>query len=106
MTHVSKTTYTIIWVALMVLLLATWAAAQVNLGVFNNVVALAIAFSKMSLVLLFFMHVKYEKRLVWVFVAAGFIWLFIMIGYAMGDYLTRSSTPWRWHQYVPVPRAK
>jgi cytochrome c oxidase subunit 4 len=57
------------------------------------VVALLIAFGKMSLVLLFFMHVKYEKRLTWVFVSAGFIWLLIMIGYALGDYLTRHTSP-------------
>jgi len=75
------------------LLFATWAAAEINLGVFNNVVALVIAFSKMSLVLLFFMHVKYEKPLVWVFVAGGFIWLMILLGYALGDYLTRKGSP-------------
>jgi cytochrome c oxidase subunit 4 len=80
-----------------VLLFATWAASEVNLGVFNNVFALLIAFSKMSLVLLFFMHVKYEKRLTWVFVAAGFIWLLIMIGYTIGDYLTRN---YPWHTAV------
>ena len=91
--HVPKKVYALVWGALMVLLVATWAAAEFNLGAFNNVVALAIAFGKMSLVLLFFMHVKYEKRLTWVFVSAGFIWLLIMIGYALGDYLTRKITP-------------
>lgn len=93
MTHVSKKTYFLVWAALLVLLFATWAAAEVNLGKFNNVVALTIAFAKMFLVLLFFMHVKYEKRLIWVFVSAGFIWLIIMIGYTMGDYITRQD-PW------------
>jgi cytochrome c oxidase subunit 4 len=91
--HVPKKLYALVWVALLVLLFATWAAAEVNLGVFNNVVALLIAFGKMSLVLLFFMHVKYEKRLTWVFVSAGFIWLLILVGYALGDYLTRHNTP-------------
>jgi cytochrome c oxidase subunit 4 len=91
--HVPKRTYILVWLALLALLFATWAAAEVNLGIFNNVVALSIAFAKMALVLLFFMHVKYENRLTWVFVAAGFIWLLIMIGYAMGDYLTRQD-PW------------
>ncbi len=92
-THVPKKLYFGVWVALLILLFATWAAAELNLGVFNNVVALGIAFAKMALVLLFFMHVKYEKRLTWVFVAAGFIWLVIMFGYILGDYLTRSTSP-------------
>jgi cytochrome c oxidase subunit 4 len=91
--HLPKRVYFLVWAALLVLLFATWAAAEVNLGKFNNVVALAIAFAKMGLVLLFFMHVKYEKKLVWVFVAAGFIWLIIMIGYVVGDYVTRID-PW------------
>jgi cytochrome c oxidase subunit 4 len=92
--HVSKKMYFLVWVALLVLLFATYAAAEVNLGKFNNVVALTIAFAKMFLVLLFFMHVKYEKRLTWVFVSAGFIWLLIMIGLSMGDYLSRNES---WH---------
>src|SRR6478736_1945513 len=91
--HVSKKSYAVVWLALLLLLFATWAAAEVNMGKFNNVVALVIAFAKMALVLLFFMHVKYEKRLTWVFVSAGFIWLLIMIGCALGDYLTRPSSP-------------
>jgi cytochrome c oxidase subunit IV len=92
-THVSKKLYFSVWLALLVLLFATWAAAEINLGIFNNVLALGIAFSKMALVLLFFMHVKYEKRLTWVFVAAGFIWLLIMFGYTLGDYLSRHTSP-------------
>ncbi|MGZ4974326.1 MAG: cytochrome C oxidase subunit IV family protein [Limisphaerales bacterium] len=92
--HLSKKTYFLVWATLLLLLFATWAAAEVNLGKFNNVVALTIGFAKMFLVLLFFMHVKYEKRLTWVFAAAGFIWLIIMIGLTMGDYITRYG---RWH---------
>jgi cytochrome c oxidase subunit 4 len=92
--HISKKGYLLVWAALLLLLFATWAAAEVDLGVFNNVVALTIAFLKMFLVLLFFMHMKYEKRLTWVFAAAGFIWLMIMIGLSMNDYITRHGS---WH---------
>lgn len=95
--HATKKNYFIVWVSLLALLFATWAAAQVNLGKFNNVIALTIAFAKMFLVLLFFMHVKDEKRLTWVFVSAGFIWLVIMVGYAMGDYITRTDL---WSVYL------
>lgn len=86
-----------VWAALLLLLIATWAAAEVNLGIFNNVVALTIAFLKMFLVLLFFMHMKYEKKLTWVFAAAGFVWLMIMIGLSMNDYITRTAP---WHKFI------
>ena len=73
----------------MLLLILTWDIAQFNLGPFNIVAALTIAVSKMLLVILFFMHVRYSTRLTWLFVAAGFIWLLIMIELTLGDYLTR-----------------
>jgi cytochrome c oxidase subunit 4 len=88
--------YVAVWAALLLLLVATWALAEVDLGTFNNVLALGIAFTKMLLVILFFMHVKYEKsRLTWVFVSAGFVWFVILVTYVVGDYLTRGPS---WHQ--------
>jgi cytochrome c oxidase subunit 4 len=44
----------------------------------------------MLLVILYFMHVRYSERWLWIFVAAGFIWLLIMIDLTLGDYLTRA----------------
>jgi cytochrome c oxidase subunit 4 len=85
-------TYLGIWVALLVLLLLTWGLARLNLGPFNVVAALAIAITKMSLVILFFMHVRHDTRLTWLFVAAGFIWLVIMIDLTLADYLSRSPS--------------
>lgn len=86
---VAKKTYVLIWLALLILLLLTWAVAQVNLGPFNTVVALAIAIGKMFLVLLFFMHVRSSRRVTWIFVIAGFLLLAIMIDLTLSDYLTR-----------------
>lgn len=83
-------TYFLIWAVLTVLTFTTWAVAYVDLGPFNIVVALAIAFIKMSLVVLFFMHVKQERPLTKVFVAAGFFWLAILLVMTLGDYFTRS----------------
>ena len=74
----------------MLLLLLTWGIAQINLGPLNIVAALTIAVTKMLLVILFFMHVRYSTRLTWLFVAAGFIWLLIMIDLTLSDYLTRA----------------
>jgi cytochrome c oxidase subunit 4 len=41
-------------------------------------------------VILYFMHIRYSDRLTWVFVAAGFFWLLILIGGTMDDLLTRN----------------
>jgi len=86
---VPRKIYVLIWAALMLLLLLTWGIAQFNLGPFNVIAALTIAVTKMLLVILFFMHVRYSPRRTWIFVAAGFIWLLIMIDLTLGDYLTR-----------------
>jgi len=82
-------TYVIIWSALMLLLFLTWGIAQINLGPLNVVAALTVAVTKMLLVILYFMHVRSSSRLTWLFVAAGFIWLLIMIDLTLSDYLTR-----------------
>lgn len=88
---VSKKVYFVIFGALMVLTLLTVVAANFDLGSekINTVVALAIAVTKAMLVVLYFMHVRYSSRLTWVVVAGGFLWLLIMIGLTMSDYLSR-----------------
>lgn len=81
--------YWIIWAALMVLLVLTYAIANVHLGPLNVLAAMTIAVAKMVLVLLFFMHVRYSRRLTWIFAGAGFFWLLIMISLTLGDYIGR-----------------
>lgn len=56
----------------------------------NTLVALLIAFTKMSFVVWYFMHVKWSSKLIWLAVVSGFFWLAIMFAYTMQDYLTRS----------------
>jgi cytochrome c oxidase subunit 4 len=85
----------LIWIALLALLLLTWAVAKVSLGPWNIVAAMTIAVAKMLLVILVFMHVRYSTRLIWVFVGAGFFWLFLMVTLTMGDYLTRAGLGFR-----------
>ena len=85
-------TYFVNGVALLGFLALTIAAAYVNLGPFNTVVALLISAAKGALILLFFMHVRYSKPLLWVFVGAGFFWLGIMFALALSDFMTRG---WR-----------
>lgn len=83
-----------VWVALLVLLCFTWLVAEFDLGPWNIVAAMTIAVLKMLLVILWFMHVRHSSRRTWIFVAAGFFWLFIMVTLTMGDYLTRDGLPW------------
>jgi cytochrome c oxidase subunit IV len=89
---VPRRTYYLIFAALMLGTAATVGAAFVDLGPLNDVVALTIAVAKATLVVLFFMHVKYSTRLTWAVVAGSVFWLGILIALTLGDYLTRS---WR-----------
>ena len=91
--HVVPTrVYYLIFGILMACTALTVAIAFVDLGRLNVVAALTIAVFKATLVVLFFMHVKYSTRLTWAVVAGSVFWLFILIALTMGDYLTR---PWR-----------
>jgi cytochrome c oxidase subunit 4 len=56
----------------------------------NTFVALFIAFFKMTCVMLFFMHVYWSPKLIWLSAIASFFWLAIMFSYTMQDYFTRS----------------
>jgi cytochrome c oxidase subunit 4 len=71
----------------------TTGVAYIDLGPFNTVAALVIAFAKMLLVVLFFMHVRHSGGLVRVVLLAGFFWLALLIGLTTSDYRTRSWTP-------------
>ena len=92
--HMPKSMYFVIFGALMVLTAMTVGLAFVNLGQMNIVVALAVAIVKASLVVMFFMHLKYESPLTKVVLGAGIFWLILLLGIIM-DYFSRS-----W-MYVP-----
>lgn len=94
--------YVTIFVSLMVLTAITVAVAFVDLGPLNNLVMLGIAVGKATLVVLYFMHVRYSTRLIPLVAGAGVFWLLILFGFTMADYLTRGwlgagsawPTPW------------
>jgi cytochrome c oxidase subunit 4 len=88
--HVSpKSTYYAIFGALMVLTAVTVGVAFVNLGSWNFPVALAVAITKATLVILYFMHVKYSSRLTKMVVGMAFFFLACLFGLTMTDYLSR-----------------
>ena len=82
--------YVLIWALLMALTITTVFAATIELGVFNIVVALVIATIKGTLVVLFFMHLRYSTKLTMVTVVASIFWLLILFSLTMTDYLSRS----------------
>jgi cytochrome c oxidase subunit 4 len=85
--------YYAVFGALIVGTILTVAAAKVDMGPLNNIVMLAIACTKASLVILFFMHVRWSSRLTWVVAMSGFFWLLILFGIGMSDYLSRGWVP-------------
>jgi cytochrome c oxidase subunit 4 len=92
--HVApKSMYYMVFGALIVGTILTVAAAKVNMGPLNNIVMLAIACTKASLVILFFMHVRWSSRLTWVVAMSGFFWLLILFGIGMSDYMSRGWVP-------------
>ena len=86
---VSPRLYLLIFASLMVLTGVTVAASRYDFGPGNTVVAMAIAILKASLVVLFFMHLKWSSRLVQLMVAAAFLWLALLIAGAYSDYVSR-----------------
>ena len=90
MSHISpKRTYYTIFALLMGLTVLTVFAAFNHLGVFNFPVAIGIAITKATLVILFFMHAKYSSRLTKLFVGMSFFFLLILFALTMTDYLSR-----------------
>ena len=86
--------YVMVFAALLVGTAITVVAAYINLGPLNPVIALAIACTKAVVVILFFMHVKYQSRLIKMTVGAGFFTFLILVTMTMLDYISRSWGLW------------
>jgi cytochrome c oxidase subunit IV len=91
---VTPRVYGIVFASLLIFTGITVAAAFLNLGIFNPIVALAIACTKGVVVILFFMHVKYQSNLVKLTVAAGFFTFLILITMTLSDYISRAWGLW------------
>src|SRR5678816_740974 len=81
--------YVGVFLALIVGTIITTLVAYVDLGPLNIVVALTVAVCKATLVILFFMHVKYSPKLTKLVVVAGVFWLVILLTVTETDLLTR-----------------
>ena len=86
--------YAMVFATLLVFTGITVGAAFVDLGALNPVIALAIASFKAVVVILFFMHVKYQSRLVKLTVSAGFFTFLVLITMTLSDYMSRAWGLW------------
>lgn len=92
--HVSpKSVYYSIFGALMALTALTVFAAYINLGNLNAPVALGIATFKATLVVLFFMHLRYSSRLTKLTLVTSLFFLLILLAETMMDYASRGMMP-------------
>ena len=87
---VSVRVYITIFLVLLVgTALTVWAAfVDFPFGL-NTIIAMAIAVTKATFVVLYFMHVRWASRLTWVVIAASIFWLLLMFSIGMTDYLSR-----------------
>jgi cytochrome c oxidase subunit 4 len=91
---VSPLEYTFVYLALIVGTIVTVLVADIDLHVWNPILALAIACAKGTIVILFFMHVKYQSKLVKMTVAAGFFTFIVLITMTLTDYISRAWGLW------------
>ncbi len=85
-----KTYWGIFWI-LMILMVVTVVAAYLPLGILEIPVALGIAAVKTVLIALYFMHLKFSNRLIWLFAGASALWLCILIAFLISDWGTRGD---------------
>ena len=87
---VSVKVYLMIFLSLMAgTALTIWAGLQDFPGPLNVVIALTIAVIKATLVVLYFMHVRYSSGLIWVIFASALFWMGILFALTFSDYWTR-----------------
>ena len=91
---VTPKVYLAVFLSLLVFTASTAAISYIDLGIFNAVVALAIACIKMMLVVLFFMHVKYSPKLTKLTVFAGVFIFLGLISMTLSDYMSRAWGRW------------
>jgi cytochrome c oxidase subunit IV len=87
---VSPKIYVTIWLILLAFTgITVWAAFQ-HFGILNPIVALAIACTKATLVILFFMHVKYSPKMIALVIGCGLFFLSILMVLTCADYISRA----------------
>jgi len=83
--------YLNVLLTLLALTIITVVASRFHFGPFNTVVAIGIAAVKASFVVLYFMHGKYEGKIVWAFVYYPLVLLMTLVAFLFIDYGFRSK---------------
>jgi cytochrome c oxidase subunit 4 len=86
--------YSVVFISLLIGTALTVLAAKKDMGVLNPIIALGIACTKAVIVILFFMHVKYQSKLVKLTVASGFFTFLVLITMTLSDYMSRAWGLW------------
>ncbi len=90
MSHVvPQKIYLLVFATLLLMTLVTVDVAFYNFGWLNIYLALVIATFKATIVVMYFMHVKFSPRLTWLFAIAGIFWMIILMVLMLSDYMTR-----------------
>ncbi len=97
--------YLAVITVLMILTAVTVWAAFLDFGALNTVIAVGIAVVKALLVVMFFMHLKYSSRVLWVYAGAGAAFFLLMIALMLSDYRSRDwfPEPAAWEQARETP---
>jgi len=82
-------THSLVYIGLVVLTGLTVAAAGIDVGSLNLLIAMFIASIKASLVLTYFMHLKYENAALKAIVLGAIIFMFVVFCLTFVDYFTR-----------------
>jgi cytochrome c oxidase subunit IV len=91
---VSPKVYGLVFGALLIFTAITVAAAYVEMGPFNPIVAIAIACIKAVLVVLFFMHIRYSSKLMKLTVVSGVFMFLVLVSMTLADYMSRAWGLW------------
>ena len=87
--HGGTSAYYAIFAVLLTLTALTVGVAYVDLGEVNSILAVVIAITKASLVLVYFMHLRFSSRLTWLFASVGFFWFSVLVAFTIADEVSR-----------------
>ena len=86
---ITPQTYGMVFGVLLALTILTVILGSAELGAWHGPVGLAIAATKATLIVLFFMHAWGGSRLTWLVVGTSVLWLAILLSLTLSDYLSR-----------------
>ena len=89
---VSWRVYLAVFLALCALTVTTVVVAGHDFGPLNLIVAVGVAVTKATLVVLYFMHARYSPKLTGLVIASSLAFFAILVFLTLTDYLSRSWT--------------